>query len=207
MNPAIFKTLFFTFSFKQQLKIVFFTFLFVLTLPLLAVVVITQTGTQVVSDKLATVSVEGRSVEIRDPATGKVVKVLNLDSVLPVSGVVTLEFGESDLPYQPLHTGVDIANPRGKTGDPVRSFLKGKVIYAGELSWGYGKHVIIDHGNNTSSLYAHLDSISVKKDQEVSAGEIIGTEGETGWATGPHLHFEVRVFGVPTNPRVFVGNI
>ncbi len=207
MNPAIFKTLFFTFSFKQQLKIVFFTFLFVLTLPLLAVVVITQTGTQVVSDKLATVSVAGRLVEIRDPATGNIVKVLKLDSILPVSGVVTLEFGESDLPYQPLHTGVDIANSRGKTGDPIRSFLKGKVIYAGEISWGYGKHVIIDHGDNITSLYAHLDNIAVKKDQEVSPGEIIGTEGETGWATGPHLHFEVRVYGVPANPRVFIDKI
>ena len=79
----------------------------------------------------------------------------------PVKGVITLEFGESDLPYQPFHTGIDIANPNGKVGDPITPFMNGKVIYAGEIFWGFGKHIIIDHGNNITSIYGHLNKIFV----------------------------------------------
>lgn len=115
--------------------------------------------------------------------------------------MITLEFGESDLPYQLFHSGIDIAS---KKGDPVTSFMPGKVIYAGEIFWGYGKHVIIDHGDNITSTYAHLDKINVKEGQEVKPGDVIGLEGSTGWSTGNHLHFQINVFGVPVNPRVFL---
>ncbi|MDQ3099475.1 MAG: M23 family metallopeptidase [bacterium] len=204
MNPTFYL---FIFSYKQVFKYVFYTFLIVLSLPLIAILVITRTGIQTVSDKLATVNLNDQVIEIHDPASGKVLTTLHSATTWPVKGVITLKFGESDLPYQALHTGIDIASPRGKTGDPITPFMKGKVIYADELSWGYGKHIIIDHGNNVTSVYAHLDSIKVRKDQEVSVGDILGTEGQTGWATGPHLHFEIRVSGVPVNPNVFLGSM
>ncbi len=108
--------------------------------------------------------------------------------------------------FQVFHTGIDIANPVGKVGDPINPFLPGKVIYAGEIFWGYGKHIIIDHGNNITSVYGHLDKIFVVKGQEIKDTKtVIGREGQTGWATGPHLHFEIRVFGIPVNPRTFLG--
>jgi murein DD-endopeptidase MepM/ murein hydrolase activator NlpD len=83
--------------------------------------------------------------------------------------------------------------------------MKGTVIYADELSWGYGKHIIIDNGNNISSLYGHLSKIYVTKGEEVKQGQIIGAEGSTGWSTGPHLHFQVDIYGIPVNPRTFLG--
>jgi murein DD-endopeptidase MepM/ murein hydrolase activator NlpD len=73
-----------------------------------------------------------------------------------------------------------------------------------KLYLGYGKHIIIDHGDSITSVYAHLDRIYIYKDAEVYIGDIIGTMGETGWATGPHLHFEVRVYGIPVNPSTFL---
>ncbi len=204
MNPQLLiRAILLMHSFKKELHIVIWTFIFILALPLIGVTVITHTGINVVSDKLATISIQGREIDIHDP-TGKVIAHIRIATTWPVLGVVTLRFGESDLPYQPFHTGIDIANPQGKVGDPVTPFMKGNVIYADEISWGYGKHVIIDHGNNITSLYGHLNEINVTKGQDVSPGDIIGHEGQTGWATGPHVHFEIRVFGIPVSPETFV---
>lgn len=165
---------------------------------------LTNAGIDIVSDRLATVNSQTQAVQIHDPATGDVVKEIKPEVTWPMNGVITLEFGEIDLPYQPLHTGIDIADPYGKDGDPIHPFMDGKVIYAGEIFWGYGKHVIIDHGNNVTSIYGHLSKILVYPGEEVKINQVIGLEGHTGWATGPHVHFEVRVFGIPVNPRTFV---
>jgi murein DD-endopeptidase MepM/ murein hydrolase activator NlpD len=116
-----------------------------------------------------------------------------------------LEFGQSDLPYQPIHTGMDIASPNHKVGDPVVAFMAGTVIHADIISWGFGRHVEIDNGHHITSIYAHLDSLTVTKGQEVKAGTVIGTRGSTGWSTGPHLHFQINVYGIPVNPRTFLG--
>ena len=69
---------------------------------------------------------------------------------------------------------------------------------------GYGKGVIVSHGNGYSTLYAHLTKANVRKGQNVKKGDVIGLEGSTGFATGPHLHFEVRVKGKPKNPLNYV---
>ena len=199
MNPILIWNLF---SFRTELKYVAITFILVLCLPFVAIITITNTGVEVVSDQLATVSVLNQTVEIRNPLNGTVRKYLSGPFIWPTTGVITLEFGESHLPYQPFHTGIDIA---GKRGDPIAAFMKGTVIYAGEISWGFGKHIIVDNGNNVTSIYAHLSKMYVEKDQEVNQGQIIGTEGSTGWSTGPHLHFETRVFGIPVNPSTFLG--
>lgn len=193
-------------SFRKEFLYVSLAFLFILSLPLIAVIILTQTGINIISDKLATVNAINKTVEIHDPRDGSVVKEISFAFAWPANGVITLEFGESDLPYQLLHTGIDIANPEGKIGDDITPFMDGTVTYAGEIFWGFGKHVIIDHGDNISSLYGHLDKIYVFKGQKVKTGNVIGKEGSTGWSTGPHLHFQINVYGIPVNPRTFLGD-
>jgi murein DD-endopeptidase MepM/ murein hydrolase activator NlpD len=200
VNPLLVKSIFLLLTFKKELKYVLFTFILILLLPIIAVFVVTHTGIQVVANKLVSINVNNHKIEIYDP-TGKLVSEIHTYTTWPIHGVVTLEFGESDFPYQILHTGIDIA---GNIGDPITPFMKGKVIYAGDISWGYGKHVIIDNADHITSLYGHMNSISVKVGDEVKPGDVVGTRGSTGWSTGPHTHFEIDVFGVPVNPRTFV---
>jgi len=164
-----------------------------------------NTGIELVSNALVKVNSTTHGIQIKDPVTGKVVKEISPATVWPVVGVVTLEFGESDLPYQPFHTGIDIANAKGKIGDLISPVMDGTVTFVGNLNWGYGNHVIIDHGDNITSLYGHMDSVFVKVGQKVHIGDAIGTEGMTGWATGPHIHFETRIYGIPVNPSIFLG--
>ncbi len=94
------------------------------------------------------------------------------------------------------HNGVDYGAP---TGTPVRTVGDGVVEFAGRQN-GYGNVVEIRHGSNRSTLYAHLSHIDVKKGQHVEQGQRVGAVGSTGWATGPHLHFEFRVGGVHQDP-------
>ena len=193
-------------SYRKELKLVIFSFLIILLMPVIGVILLTGAGINIISDKLVTQNTQNQTVEIHDPGTGAVVNTLSTTTVWPVGGVITLEFGAIDLPYQPLHTGIDIASADGKVGTPVTAMMPGKVIYAGEIWWGYGKHIMIDHGNNITTLYGHLDKIFVYKGQEIKTTDlVIGNRGTTGWSTGPHLHFEVRAYGIPVNPRTFLG--
>lgn len=192
-------------SFRKELKYVLLTFLLVLSTPIMAVIILTQTGINIVSNRLASFDAKSQKIEIHNPLDGSVIATIDKEIVWPVKGVITLEFGESDFPYQLLHTGIDIANPNHQIGDPITPFMEGKVIYAGEIFWGFGKHIIIDNGNNIQSIYAHLDKIYVYVGEEVKPGDVIGAEGQTGWSTGPHLHFQINVFGIPVNPRIFLG--
>jgi len=173
----------------------------VLLLPVVAVILLTQVGINIVSDKLVSQNPQTQEIEIRDPLTGDVVNTVTPNVVWPAKGVITLEFGESSK-YQPFHTGIDIA---GKKGDSINPAMEGIVIYAGEIFWGFGKHIIIDNGDNIHTIYAHLDKIFVYKGQKVKIDTVIGHEGSTGWSTGNHLHFQVNIYGIPVNPRVFLG--
>ena len=174
------------------------TFSLLLLLPLIALIVITNTGIQAVSDLLINVDPLSKQIQIFSPS-GELYKTLDISIVWPTNGVVTQEFGESELPYYLFHTGIDIA---GKLGDPITPAIKGKVIHTGNLSWGLGNHVIIDHGDNLTTSYGHMSKILVSEGDNVDPGDVIGLQGSTGWSTGVHLHFEVRVFGVPVIPRV-----
>ena len=98
------------------------------------------------------------------------------------------------------HRGVDYGAP---TGTPVRSVADGVVEFAGWQN-GYGNVIKVQHGNSRETLYAHLSRIDVKNGQSVEQGQAVGAVGATGWATGPHLHFEVLVQGVPQNPQKFL---
>ena len=198
MNPKLVFTLW---SFRKELKYVSIVFAAVLLLPLVAVILLTQVGINIVSDKLVSQNPQTLAIEISDPLTGDVVKTITPIVVWPAKGVITLEFGESSK-YQPFHTGIDIAS---KKGDPINPAMEGTVIYAGEIFWGFGKHIIIDNGDNIHTIYAHLDKIFVYKGQKVKTDTVIGHEGSTGWSTGNHLHFQVNVYGIPVNPRVFLG--
>lgn len=190
-------------SLRNELKLVTFTFLIILSLPIISVFILTQTGVNIVSDALVGVDTITQVIQIKNPVDGLIVAEITSPIAWPVSGVITLNFGETSR-YQIFHTGIDIANPQGKSGDPITPFLDGTIKYAREINWGYGKHVIIDHGNNLTSVYAHLDRIYVYEGQEIEIGDTIGTMGSTGWSTGPHLHFEIRVYGIPVNPNKFL---
>ena len=97
------------------------------------------------------------------------------------------------------HKGVDYGAP---TGTPIRATANGVVAFAGRQG-GYGNVVIVRHGGSYSTLYAHLSRFAkpAKAGARVSQGETIGYVGQTGWATGPHLHYEFRVADVPRNPQ------
>lgn len=190
------------YSFRKELIYVAAAFLIVLSLPFVAVFIVTHAGVNVVSDALVGINPNTNTIEIKNPADGSVVTQLTKAIAWPLLGVITLEFAQSS-GYQVFHTGMDIANTSG-IGAPITPIMEGTVIYAGEIFWGYGKHIIIDHGDHITSLYAHLDRIYVIEGQEVKIGEVIGTQGSTGWSTGPHLHLETRVSGIPVNPWVFL---
>ena len=198
MNPKLVLTLW---SFRKELKFVLLAFLTILMLPVIAVILLTQVGINVISDKLVDQNPTNQSIQIKDPTTGEVTTEIHPTVVWPTKGVITLEFAQSSM-YQVFHTGIDIAS---KLDEPVNPAMDGTVIYAGEIFWGYGKHVVIDHGNNVTTIYAHLDKIYVYKGQKVTTIDVIGGQGQTGWATGVHLHFQVNVYGIPVNPRVFLG--
>ena len=97
----------------------------------------------------------------------------------------------------PGHTALDIAVP---SGTPVKAVDRGKVIMAGWNPTGYGFRVVIDHGIDYVTLYAHLSDIYVKAGDVVGKGQVIGASGANGNITGPHLHFEIRDFGRLTDP-------
>ena len=99
-----------------------------------------------------------------------------------------------------VHTGIDLAAPRGT---PVRTALDG-VVHVVASATGYGLHVIVDHGGGLTTLYGHLDAVTVHDGDEVSAGDVIGVVGSTGNSTGPHLHFEVRRDGIAEDPTLDV---
>lgn len=102
-----------------------------------------------------------------------------------------------------VHTGIDIAGRnnagRGINGADIVAAADGRVIHTGRMG-GYGLTVIIDHGGGMSTLYAHASAILVQVGQQVRRHDVIARVGSTGTATGPHLHFEIRVNGTPQNP-------
>ncbi len=124
-------------------------------------------------------------------------------SIWPIEGVVTSSFGEREDPLNgegAFHSGIDISAPYGT---PVRATAEGNVLDE-SMGSGYGRQVVLDHGHDVVSVYAHLSSSAVVPGQHVIRGQIIGYVGRSGRATGPHLHYEVRVHNVPVNPHKYL---
>jgi murein DD-endopeptidase MepM/ murein hydrolase activator NlpD len=122
---------------------------------------------------------------------------------LPVAGPVTSPFGARTSPTtgaQEFHEGIDIGAAQGT---PIRAAASGTVTFAGQMS-GYGNVVIVQHAVGLQTRYAHQSAMSVTAGQTVAAGEVIGAVGATGEATGPHLHFEVRLNGVAVDPAPYL---
>ncbi|MGP4021501.1 M23 family metallopeptidase [Saccharopolyspora sp. 5N708] len=116
--------------------------------------------------------------------------------VAPAEGEITSGFGER---WGSLHKGVDVAND---IGTPIRASSAGTVIDSGPAS-GYGLWIRIAHQRDVVSIYGHIDESLVVVGQQVRAGQLIATMGDRGESTGPHLHFQIEVAGVPVDPVLF----
>jgi murein DD-endopeptidase MepM/ murein hydrolase activator NlpD len=132
-----------------------------------------------------------------------------------VQGPISQGFGCTDLRGEPppppgyscpasrpyFHTGIDIAGPYGAQ----ITATDGGIAYTYPSGSGYGNHVIIIHQNGFASLYGHMSGFAISSGASVGKGQLIGYEGSTGFSTGPHLHFEIRLNGNPVNPCQYVG--
>ena len=126
-------------------------------------------------------------------------------SIWPVRGWVSSEFGPRISPFTGklgMHEGIDIATQLNRE---IYAPAIGIVEFVG-VKGGYGNTLVLRHGRGISTLYGHLSSILVRRGQKVLRGSVIALVGNTGRSTGPHLHYEVRVNGVPVNPRRFILN-
>lgn len=123
--------------------------------------------------------------------------------IWPVSGPITYGFGYRDDPAisavggSTYHEGIDIGVP---TGTPVVAAAEGTVSYATGWSGGYGYAVFINHPDGSTTVYGHNSSLAVSGGDYVAQGQVIAYAGSTGWSTGPHVHFEIRINGVKVNP-------
>lgn len=132
--------------------------------------------------------------------------LLGFDYCTPVSGTISSEFGYREHPTEgeeKFHYGLDLA---ADNGTDILCFADGTVTAIGESS-SYGKYCMVIHENDYSTLYAHCDRILVSSGSFVRRGDVIAEVGETGMATGPHLHFELQCDGVYLNPIYYVSSV
>ena len=125
-----------------------------------------------------------------------------LPDMMPCDGIVTSDFGWRRISRRRgrMHLGVDIAAPYGST---IVAPADGKVAFVGRKG-GYGLTVILEHGGNLTTLYAHNSEIFVKEGDTVRRGQHISSVGMSGHSTGPHVHYEVRVDGNAVNPSKYL---
>jgi len=125
-------------------------------------------------------------------------------SLWPVEGRLMSAFGGRTDPFSgegAIHTGVDLSAPQGT---PVRAAADGIVVHAEWSSGGYGRLVVVDHGNGLQTFYGHLSRFDVVPGEEVRRGDVLGKSGSSGRVTAPHLHYEVRMGGIPVNPYPYL---
>ena len=124
-------------------------------------------------------------------------------SMWPVEGRLLSSFGGRTDPFSgegAIHTGVDL---EAAMGTPVRAAADGIIVHA-DWEGGYGRLIIIDHGNGVQTYYGHLSTFGVVPGQEVRRGDVIARSGASGRVTSPHLHYEVRMGGTPVNPYPYM---
>lgn len=122
----------------------------------------------------------------------------------PIHGVITTEFGVPEPPYQPIHTGIDISDGKPAGITPIHPVMAGRVIQVIHERIKLGNEVVISHGHGLTSVYGHMHVTSVKVGQWVTQDTTLGYEGSTGVSTGPHVHLEIRLHGVPQNPHHYI---
>jgi len=147
---------------------------------------------------------EGANLRALERFLGRATRVLAaLPSRWPVRGQVNSDYGSRLSPWSDtseFHSGLDIGAP---VGTPVRAPAPGTVVFAG-VHAEYGQTLIVDHGNETKSIYGHLSRLTVAVNQKVERGETIALTGNTGRSSGPHLHYEIQVKGQSVNPTSYL---
>jgi murein DD-endopeptidase MepM/ murein hydrolase activator NlpD len=141
--------------------------------------------------------------DMRDASTRDWLRLAQAPTLWPVQGRVTGSFGERIDPFSgegAFHRGVDIA---ANVGTRIIAPADGVVRFA-EIVQGYGRTVLIDHGNGISTLYGHMSGYAVTTGELVHRGDTVGYVGQSGRSTGPHLHYEVRIFNTPVNPSRYL---
>ncbi|MDW7661495.1 MAG: peptidoglycan DD-metalloendopeptidase family protein [Bacillota bacterium] len=166
---------------------------------------------ELINDEVALVEMEDALLDEANKLT-EIIKNLELaatyvggEMMWPVPGqyLITSPFGNRLHPISKqykMHTGIDIAGPKGT---PIVAAQTGTVVYANWFG-SYGKAIIVDHGGGITTLYAHNDTINVSVGSVVKKGDNIALLGSTGYSTGPHLHFEVRINGEYVEPLTYV---
>lgn len=158
----------------------------------------------VVSNLQTAISMREESLAaLKQDLLAKHAKLAATPSIIPVSGDVTSRFGWRSSPFgrgSDYHPGIDIAN---SIGTPIVATADGEVIKSSDSGDGYGKMVQIDHGNGIVTIYGHNAELLVQVGQFVRKGQTIASLGNTGYSTGPHCHYEIRVNGTAVNPNSF----
>lgn len=141
---------------------------------------------------------------------GRIKAIESIPAIMPVANKdlrhLASGFGYRRDPFYhtpSFHPGMDFT---AATGTEVYATANGKVSHAQSEPWGYGNHIIINHGNGYITLYGHLSRFGVRTGQQIIRGQLIGYVGNTGRSTGSHLHYEVRKFNNPLNPAFFYRN-
>ena len=147
---------------------------------------------------------EGDNLRGLERFLGRATRVLAaLPSRWPVRGQVNSGYGSRTSPWSAnseFHSGLDIG---AKVGTPVKSPAPGTVVFAG-VNAEYGQTLIIEHGNETKSLYGHLSKLNVAVNQKVQRGDVVALTGNTGRSSGPHLHYEIRIKDQSVNPTSYL---
>ena len=167
--------------------------------------IIREVHEQEIQMEIASEELEKRYKVILESLKNQKIFLASTPAIRPAKGWVTSKFGYRKSPFtgkKSFHSGYDIAN---KKGTPVFATADGLVVFS--KTKGYlGKAVILDHGHGIVTRYGHLSKIIAKKGTLVKRGDLIGLIGSTGRTTGSHVHYEVRLNGVPVNPAKYILN-
>jgi len=144
-------------------------------------------------------------IELRQELLNKQMKLAARPSIWPATGEVTSRFGWRNSPSgrstSDFHPGIDIAN---SIGTPIVATADGIIVHSQWDDGGYGNMVEINHGNGIVTVYGHNSEIVVQEGQVVKKGQLIAYLGDTGYSTGPHVHYEIRVNGTAVDPSRFL---
>lgn len=149
------------------------------------------------------IHLEGLMGEVDQHLVDRASMIQSTPVLMPTNGWITSFFGPRLNPYTKqlkMHEGIDIGAPFGA---PILAPADGIVVFAG-VKPGFGKHVQIDHGYGIETMFAHSEKLHVKTGQIIKRGMLLANVGSTGHSTGPHLHYEVRINGVPVDPFYFI---